>query len=39
MSNRKQHHPMLKAKVALEALNGEEMVSELVSQFEMPLVS
>jgi transposase-like protein len=30
MSKRKQHHPEFKAKVALEALKGEETVSELV---------
>ena len=28
MSKRKQHHPEFKAKVALEALKGEETVSE-----------
>ncbi len=29
MSKRKQHHPEFKAKVALEALKGEQTVSEL----------
>ena len=32
MSKRKQHHPDFKLKVALEALKGEEAVSELASR-------
>ena len=33
MSKRKQHHPEFEAKVALEALKGEETVSELACRF------
>tara|TARA_R100000750_G_scaffold62366_1_gene55911 strand:+ start:7363 stop:7689 length:327 start_codon:yes stop_codon:yes gene_type:complete len=32
MSKRKRHHPAFKAKGALEALKGEEMVGELASR-------
>ncbi len=35
MSKRNQHHPEFKAKVLLEALTGEETVSELASRFEI----
>lgn len=33
MSKREQHHPDFKAKVALEAVKGEETISELASRF------
>ena len=33
MSKLKQHHREFKAKVALEALKGDETVSELASRF------
>jgi len=35
MSKRKQHNPVFKAKVALEALKGERTVTELASRFDI----
>jgi len=35
MSKRQQHAPEFKAKVALEALKGEQTVSELASRFRV----
>ena len=33
--NRRKHSPSFKAKVALEALKGEQAIAELASQFEV----
>jgi transposase len=34
-TNRRQHNPSFKAKVALEAIKGEETVAELASRFDV----
>jgi len=33
--NRKQHSPAFKAKVAMEAIKGDETIAELASRFEV----
>lgn len=35
MENRRQHSPSFKAKVALEAIKGEETVAQLASRFDV----
>ena len=39
MSNRKQHAPEFKARVALEAVKGERTVSELAAEYGVHLLS
>jgi transposase-like protein len=34
-ANRRQHNPSFKAKVALEAIKGEETVAQLASRFDV----